>query len=250
MQRLTAARTQAWGITNALIQSRWTRGCPSRDDSCSPPRASVPRCKGRNFATRMGKGCRVLVCGHASVGKTAILEQLLYGNHKVGQASAPTVEDVYVAWVETERGSREQMRLYDTRGLRGGSAADLPRHYLAQADGFVLVYSVDSVESFRCVEAIKREIDRVRDKKEVTVVVLGNKNDTAGPCRAVRPDHAQLWARAERVRLWEVSVVDRRSLSDPFVYLASRMSQPPSKPTFPLSRRSKGGTSDNSSQHQ
>uniref|UniRef100_A0A8C4R0N2 NFKB inhibitor interacting Ras-like 2 n=1 Tax=Eptatretus burgeri TaxID=7764 RepID=A0A8C4R0N2_EPTBU len=187
----------------------------------------------------MGKGCRVLVCGLASVGKTAILEQLLYGNHKVG--GPPTVEDVYVAWVETERGSREQMRF----------AADLPRHYLAQADGFVLVYSVDSVESFRCVEAIKREIDRVRDKKEVTVVVLGNKSDTTGLCRAVRPDHAQLWARAERVRLWEVSVVDRRSLSEPFVYLASRirMSQPPSKPTFPLSRCNKGGTSDNSSLH-
>lgn len=33
----------------------------------------------------MGKGCKVVVCGLASVGKTAILEQLLYGNHAVGK---------------------------------------------------------------------------------------------------------------------------------------------------------------------
>lgn len=33
----------------------------------------------------MGKGCKVVVCGQAAVGKTAILEQLLYGNHCVGK---------------------------------------------------------------------------------------------------------------------------------------------------------------------
>lgn len=33
----------------------------------------------------MGKGCKVVVCGFLSVGKTAILEQLLYGNHTIGK---------------------------------------------------------------------------------------------------------------------------------------------------------------------
>lgn len=35
----------------------------------------------------MGKGCKVVVCGQAAVGKTAILEQLLYGSHTVGTLS-------------------------------------------------------------------------------------------------------------------------------------------------------------------
>ncbi|KAG8516269.1 NF-kappa-B inhibitor-interacting Ras-like protein 1 [Galemys pyrenaicus] len=34
---------------------------------------------------KMGKGCKVVVCGLLSVGKTAILEQLLYGNHTIGK---------------------------------------------------------------------------------------------------------------------------------------------------------------------
>lgn len=36
----------------------------------------------------MGKGCKVVVCGMASVGKTAILEQLLYGTHIVGMSAS------------------------------------------------------------------------------------------------------------------------------------------------------------------
>ncbi|KAG1961105.1 NF-kappa-B inhibitor-interacting Ras-like protein [Pimephales promelas] len=112
----------------------------------------------------MGKGCKVVVCGMASVGKTAILEQLLYGSHTAGAETNDTQEDIYVASVETDRGVREQLRLYDTRGLRDG--LDLPKHFFSVADGFVLVYSVDSLESFRKVELLKKEIDKSRDKKE------------------------------------------------------------------------------------
>jgi len=32
----------------------------------------------------MGKTCKVVVCGQAAVGKTAILEQLINGDHVVG----------------------------------------------------------------------------------------------------------------------------------------------------------------------
>lgn len=33
----------------------------------------------------MGKSCKVVVCGQGSVGKTAVLEQLLYANHAAGE---------------------------------------------------------------------------------------------------------------------------------------------------------------------
>lgn len=32
----------------------------------------------------MGKSCKVVVCGQSAVGKTAVLEQLLYANHVTG----------------------------------------------------------------------------------------------------------------------------------------------------------------------
>lgn len=85
-----------------------------------------------------------------------------------GSESNETQEDVYVASVETDRGVKEQLRLYDTKGLH--DAQDLPKHYYSVADGFVLVYSVDSLESFKKVDVLKKEIDKSRDKKEVCLL--------------------------------------------------------------------------------
>lgn len=181
----------------------------------------------------------VIEHGQGSVGKTAVLEQLLYANHVAGSETMETLEDIYIGSVETDRGSREQVRFYDTRGLRDGQ--EFPRHYFTFADGFVLVYSIDSKESFKRVEALKKEIDRCRDKKEVTIVVVGNKLDLQDQ-RRVDSEAAQQWARQEKVRLWEVSVTDRRTLIEPFVHLASKMTQPQSKSTFPLSRNKNKGS--------
>ncbi|XP_053568988.1 NF-kappa-B inhibitor-interacting Ras-like protein 1 isoform X1 [Bombina bombina] len=192
----------------------------------------------------MGKGSRVVVCGSASVGKTAILEQLLYGNHTVGVENSETLEDVYIASVETERGVKEQLRLYDTQGLQ--EAMELPKHYFSVADGFILVYSVDNLESFKRVEILKKEVDKFRDKKEVVIIVLGNKADLTEQ-RQVDSDMAQQWARSERVKLWEVSVTERKTLIEPFTALSSKLNQPQGKSTFPLPGRKSKGTpsSDN-----
>uniref|UniRef100_A0A669P8B5 NFKB inhibitor interacting Ras like 1 n=3 Tax=Phasianidae TaxID=9005 RepID=A0A669P8B5_PHACC len=191
----------------------------------------------------MGKGYKVVVCGMASVGKTAILEKLLYGKHTVGLEEGATMEDVYLASVETDRGVKEQLRLYDTRGLQEG--IELPKHYFSVADGFILVYAITSLEAFQRVEQLKKEIDIFRDKKEVTVIVLGNKMDLLEQ-RQVETEAAQQWARAEKVRLWEVTVTDRKTLLEPFTFLASKLSQSQNKSTFPLpGRKSKGNNCDN-----
>ncbi|XP_053831824.1 NF-kappa-B inhibitor-interacting Ras-like protein 1 isoform X2 [Vidua macroura] len=160
-----------------------------------------------------------------------------------GLEEGATMEDVYLASVETDRGVKEQLRLYDTRGLQEG--VELPKHYFSVADGFVLVYAVTSLEAFQRVELLKKEIDVFRDKKEVAVIVLGNKTDLLDQ-RQVETEAAQQWARAEKVRLWEVTVTDRKTLLEPFTFLASKLSQSQNKSTFPLpGRKSKGNNCEN-----
>ncbi|KAM7070422.1 NF-kappa-B inhibitor-interacting Ras-like protein 1 isoform 2-T2 [Acridotheres tristis] len=160
-----------------------------------------------------------------------------------GLEEGATMEDVYLASVETDRGVKEQLRLYDTRGLQEG--VELPKHYFSVADGFVLVYAVTSLESFQRVDLLKKEIDVFRDKKEVAVIVLGNKTDLLDQ-RQVETEAAQQWARTEKVRLWEVTVTDRKTLLEPFTFLASKLSQSQNKSTFPLpGRKSKGNNCEN-----
>ncbi|XP_053797103.1 NF-kappa-B inhibitor-interacting Ras-like protein 1 isoform X3 [Vidua chalybeata] len=162
---------------------------------------------------------------------------------QTGLEEGATMEDVYLASVETDRGVKEQLRLYDTRGLQEG--VELPKHYFSVADGFVLVYAVTSLEAFQRVELLKKEIDVFRDKKEVAVIVLGNKTDLLDQ-RQVETEAAQQWARAEKVRLWEVTVTDRKTLLEPFTFLASKLSQSQNKSTFPLpGRKSKGNNCEN-----
>ncbi|TNM96967.1 hypothetical protein fugu_015123 [Takifugu bimaculatus] len=177
------------------------------------------------------------VCSITFCSNTTLKYGIVYP--PLGSESMETLEDIYIGSIETDRGTREQVRFYDTRGLRDGM--EFPRHYYTFADGFVLVYSIDSKESFKRMEALKKDIDRHRDKKEVTIVVLGNKLDKQNE-RRVDANMAQNWAKNEKVRLWEVSVVDRRTLIEPFVYLASKMTQPQSKSTFPLSRNKNKGS--------
>lgn len=43
----------------------------------------------------MGKISKVLVCGHAGVGKTAAIEHLIYGTHSVGSVSTNDTTDIY-----------------------------------------------------------------------------------------------------------------------------------------------------------
>nr|XP_025046087.1 NF-kappa-B inhibitor-interacting Ras-like protein 1 isoform X3 [Pelodiscus sinensis] len=125
------------------------------------------------------------------------------GSKQAGLEEGATVEDVYLASVETDRGVKEQLRLYDTMGLQEG--VEFPKHYFSVADGFVLVYAVNSLESFQRAEVLKKEIDTFRDKKEVIIVILGNKTDLTDQ-RQVETEVAQQWAKAEKINKLKASI--------------------------------------------
>lgn len=70
-----------------------------------------------------------------------------------------------MASVDTGKGSRDMLRIYDTAGLQGN--VQLPRHYLLFADAFVLVYDPSDPASLDLLAGIKSDIDKYKDKKEV-----------------------------------------------------------------------------------
>lgn len=87
----------------------------------------------------------------------------------------PTIEDIYVANVESDKGTREKIRFYDTAGIEfsqistanGMTNQQLPRHYLILADGYILVYDMSKSASLDVLISIKKDIDKNKDKKEV-----------------------------------------------------------------------------------
>ena len=56
-------------------------------------------------------------------------------------------------------------RFYDTAGL-DSQQREVPKHLLAAADGFVIVYSVEDKQSFILAEAIRKEIKNCGEKRD------------------------------------------------------------------------------------
>ena len=178
----------------------------------------------------MGKTSKVVVCGTKKCGKTSILEQAINGKLGVSIPSTrqydvleplrqslfcfhirsiyifqpfyATQEDIYEANIDTDRGTKENIRFYDTQGIDVSSPSikdDLPKHLFALADAYIIVYSIDDESSFQVAEAIRKEIDKqTRERKETIVILLGNKCDLLAK-RKVDSVQALNWASRERL---------------------------------------------------
>ncbi|XP_076061944.1 NFKB inhibitor interacting Ras like 1 [Oratosquilla oratoria] len=189
----------------------------------------------------MGRTSKVVIVGGRGVGKTSILERAIYSNLLLDKPYVPTIEDTYVGLIETERGTKEKLRFYDTAGLDARNRS-LPPYYHCVADGYIIVFSVTDSLSYQLLTDIKKDIDKNKEKKDVPIVIMANKCDSASSKRVVDQGAMERWVSTERLRLWEVNVKDRSTLSEPFHFLASRLNPQPSKTSFPqltMGRKSK-----------
>ncbi|CAH1962631.1 unnamed protein product [Acanthoscelides obtectus] len=194
----------------------------------------------------MGKISKVVVCGMKGVGKTTILEQVIYGNITEKTELHPTIEDIYVANIESDKGTKEKVRFYDTAGIdysqistsNGTTNQQLPRHYLVLADGYLLVYDTANRNSLDVLISLKKDIDKNKDKKEITIVVIGNKvsesETDSNPDSVINT--AIPWCNREKIKHFTVSTLKRNTLYEPFVYITSKLIPPTNKSSFtPLS---------------
>lgn len=85
----------------------------------------------------MGKSCKVVVCGQGSVGKTAVLEQLLYANHVAGECMTAPAWHSHVLTPERYRFIWHRCGRFRDHGDTGGHlhrvSGNGPRHPRAGA---------------------------------------------------------------------------------------------------------------------
>ncbi|XP_055626656.1 NF-kappa-B inhibitor-interacting Ras-like protein [Toxorhynchites rutilus septentrionalis] len=204
------------------------------------------------LTSKISKVGKVVICGAKGVGKTTILEQLIYGNITIDSEIHSTIEDTYVASVDTGKGSRDTLRIYDTAGLQGN--VQLPRHYLSYPDAFILVYDPSDPTSLDMLGGIKSDIDKYKDKKEIFVIVIANmrsRQSRSANSSPINSNHQQLsndaiesnltrannWCARERIKHYTVNAMERASIYEPFIQLACRLYPPQTKSTFPQLRQ-------------
>jgi len=106
------------------------------------------------------------------VGKSAVTLQFI--NRQFMSLYDPTIEDRYQKHIEY-KGVQCMLEILDTAGQETFSA--MRELYMANGEGFALVYSITSSLSFAEVEKIRAGIIKHKNTVKVPLVLIGNKKD-------------------------------------------------------------------------
>jgi len=117
---------------------------------------------------------KIVVVGGGAVGKSAVSVQFV-SRHFV-EVYDPTIEDSYRTQKHVD-GEVAHIELLDTAGQEEYSC--MTEMWLRGSEGYLVVYSITSRESFAEVENYLQKIERTKDMeiRNSAVMVFGNKND-------------------------------------------------------------------------
>ncbi|XP_076308727.1 GTP-binding protein Di-Ras2-like [Tachypleus tridentatus] len=146
---------------------------------------------------------RLVVLGGSGVGKSSVLKRFLFNTYC--EKHSPTVEDMH--YREFDLGTLTlKVDFLDTAGDMQFPA--MRRLSIANAQAFLLVYSIDSKASFETLKKCFEEIREQRtDFQEVPIVVVGNKMDVSSDRRELLKEDVAEWVFCELPRL-RVKVVE------------------------------------------
>jgi GTPase KRas protein len=115
---------------------------------------------------------KLVVVGGGAVGKSALTIQFVQNTFE--SEWNPTIEDSYrkQCLIDNELVCLDVL---DTAGQEEYKA--MREQYMRHGEGFILVYSITDLESFREVLEFQQQIARVKDMDFYPAVLVGNKSD-------------------------------------------------------------------------
>lgn len=170
---------------------------------------------------------KVVVLGSGGVGKSALTVQFVSGSFM--EKYDPTIEDFYRKEIEVD-GAPCVLEILDTAGTEQfASMRDL---YIKNGQGFVVVYSITSHQTFQDVRHIKEQIVRVKcggyggggiDPNRIPILLVGNKVDLEHQ-REVSPGEGMSLAQTWGCPFMETSAKTRFNVNEFFAEVVREMS--------------------------
>lgn len=118
------------------------------------------------------KEYKVVVLGSGGVGKSALTVKFVSGTFM--EKYDPTIEDFYRKEIEVDS-APSVLEILDTAGTEQfASMRDL---YIRNSQGFVIVYSITSLQTFQDIKTMRDHIQRVKGQERIPLVLVGNKVD-------------------------------------------------------------------------
>lgn len=153
---------------------------------------------------------KLVVVGGGGVGKSALTIQFIQ-SHFVDEYD-PTIEDSYRKQCVID----EEVALLDVLDTAGQEEYSAMREqYMRTGEGFLLVYSITSRNSFEEISTFHQQILRVKDKDYFPVIVVANKCDLEYE-RQVGAHEGRELARHFGCRFIETSAKQRINVDEAF----------------------------------
>eukprot|EP01091_Cochliopodium_minus_P008238 TRINITY_DN182_c0_g1_i2.p1 TRINITY_DN182_c0_g1~~TRINITY_DN182_c0_g1_i2.p1 ORF type:complete len:186 (-),score=40.69 TRINITY_DN182_c0_g1_i2:47-604(-) len=175
---------------------------------------------------------RICLLGDGGVGKTAITIQ--FCSSIFVDEYDPTIEDSFRKATALD-GEEVIIDLLDTAGQEEFRA--LREKWILSSDGFIIVYSITSKESFEIIDNFVNQIVKTtdKDKTKIPLTLIGNKSDLENK-REVSKSDGENKAKdiGPDVKFVETSAKERTNIDEPILDLIRTIRK--SKPEKPKSK--------------
>ena len=156
------------------------------------------------------KEYKIVVLGPGAVGKSAITLRLVNGDFQ--EVYDPTVEDTYKTTTKVDD-KVVPLDILDTAGQDQFNA--MREIYMQEGEGFLLIYSIISANTFQEIETFHESCMRVKEAEWVPTVLIGNKCDLEDQ-REVTSAEGEALAKSWTVPFFETSAKENTNISEVF----------------------------------
>jgi len=154
---------------------------------------------------------KIALMGFRSVGKSSLAIQFVEGQFV--DSYDPTIENTFKKTVSVKGKGNYDLLLVDTAGQDEYSI--FPSEYSVDIHGYVLVYSIDSEQSFKICQIIHEKLLDLIGDSSVPIVLVGNKSDLHNE-RQVSVEKGKKLAEEMKAFFLETSAKENQNVGDIF----------------------------------
>ncbi|KAJ5071343.1 ras-like protein rasb [Anaeramoeba ignava] len=160
---------------------------------------------------------KIGVYGKDGVGKTAMIFQFI--NKWVYEEYDPTIDDFYKQQMNINN-KNYLLDIHDT--VEQDEYTAIREISIKQEEGFMIVYSIDSRESFDSISLFREVICKVQNSEKFPLVIVGNKSDLESQRKVSFQELSDL-AGIFSVPFFEVSAKNKQNLNEAFFKLVEEV---------------------------
>ena len=161
---------------------------------------------------------KLVILGKSLVGKSALTYRFI--NDQFPKDHDTTIEDQYKVSVVID-GLNILLEILDTAGQ--DDYQSMIETWINFGSGFLLVYSIDDVESFIEVKKKYEKLISIKGKEPFSCILVGNKCDLGPDVRRVSYQEAEAFAKSKDIPFLEASALTKINVKESFALVTHNL---------------------------